>query len=98
MTVTWSRAPGHQAGLTGQHGAAAPEGEAVLPLGEDGVTLLLPTLALLNQQGGVVHEPAVPRQAFLPVWRQLDLPVHLLILSSLLGNAGTIAKNYPYRG
>ena len=32
-------------------------------------------------------DPDVPRQAFLPIWRQLVLPVHLLILPPLAGCA-----------
>ena len=34
---------------------------------------------------------AVPRQLFLPVWRQLFLPVHLLGLAPLLGCIGAVA-------
>ena len=34
---------------------------------------------------------AVPRQAFLPVWRQSVLPVHLLGLTPLLGGVGAVA-------
>ena len=33
----------------------------------------------------------VPRQLFLPVWRQLFLPVHLLGLAPLLGCIGAVA-------
>ena len=33
----------------------------------------------------------VPRQAFLPIWRQLVLPVHLLFLAPLLGSVGSVA-------
>ena len=36
-------------------------------------------------------EPGVPRQLFLPVWRQLFLPVHLLGLAPLLGCIGAVA-------
>ncbi len=35
--------------------------------------------------------PAVPRQAFLPIWRQLVLPVHLLFLAPLLCGVGSVA-------
>ena len=35
--------------------------------------------------------PRVPRQLFLPVWRQLFLPVHLLGLAPLLGRVGPVA-------
>ena len=35
----------------------------------------------------------VPRQAFLPGWCQLVLPVHLLFLTPLLGYVGTIAED-----
>ena len=31
---------------------------------------------------------SVPRQAFLPIWRQLILPVHLLFLALLRGCSG----------
>ena len=51
-------APGGQVRLPGQGGAAPPEGAAVLGPGQDGISLLLPELAPLVQQGGVVHEPA----------------------------------------
>ena len=33
----------------------------------------------------------VPRQLYLPVWRQLGLPVHLLGLAPLLGSVGPVA-------
>ena len=40
----------------------------------------------------VLNIRGVPRQAFLPIWRQLDLPVHLLlILTPLLGSVGPVA-------
>ena len=50
--------PCDQIGLAGQHGAAAPEVEAVLLCGEDSVALLLSLPALLVQQGDAVHHPA----------------------------------------
>lgn len=36
-------------------------------------------------------EPTVPRQAFLPIWHQLDSPVHFLFLTPLLSSVGTTA-------
>ena len=36
-------------------------------------------------------KPGVPRQAFLPIWRQPVLPVYLLFLASLLGCISTVA-------
>ena len=55
-------------------------------------------------QGRRVHGPAFkakvalealkgrcPPQAQLPIWRQLELTVHLLFLTSLLGNDGPVA-------
>ena len=37
--------------------------------------------------------PPVPRQLFLPVWRQSVLPVHLLFLAPLLGRVGPVARD-----
>ena len=34
---------------------------------------------------------AVPRQPYLPVWRQLVLPFHLLGLDAFLGGVGAVA-------
>ena len=39
------------------------------------------------------HRLVVPRQALLPVWRQIVLPVHLLGLAPLLGSVGVVAGN-----
>ena len=38
-----------------------------------------------------IRTALVPRQAFLPIWRQLFLPVHLLIPTLLLGGDGPVA-------
>ena len=42
-------------------------------------------------------EPLSCVKAFLPIWRRLDLPVHLLILASLLGSVGTVAGDVECR-
>ena len=39
----------------------------------------------------------VPRQAFLPVWRRLDLPVRLLILTPLLGSVGAVDGDVEFQ-
>ena len=44
-----------------------------------------------NPSRGISESACVPRQLFLPVWRQLFLPVHLLGLAPLLGRIGTKA-------
>ena len=40
---------------------------------------------------GLTIEEFVPRQALLPIWRQLSLPVHLLCLATLLGCVSPVA-------
>ncbi len=43
------------------------------------------------------HYRGVPRQAFLPVWCQLDLPVHLLFLTPLLGGISPVAGDVEFQ-
>ena len=65
------------------------------------------SLSNLSSERGVAHAPAqrrrslhspfVPRQLFLPVWRQLFLPVHLFFLAPLLGRIGTKAGHIEFQ-
>ena len=47
--------------------------------------------AVQIQQVQQLGNGGVPRQIYLPVWRQSVLPVHLLGLDALLGSVGAVA-------
>ena len=56
-----------------------------------------PHNAVPEAAAAAVVKLTVPRQAFLPIWRQLFLPIHLLIPTPLLGSVGAIAGDVEFQ-